>query len=387
MTSGKTLFLISFFLFLHNVEFASTKPLNILFVVNYFPSASQTYILNMIAGLIDRGHNISIFSFNNNTDNNAYLHPHLQKYQLLDRVIYKQLPQVLPDYDIVFCQFGELAKDIFKMFRLAAWLKKRKVVVCLRGFDVTKYIKNSPVLNKYIFENVDLFLPVCDFFKKQLIGLGCHPEKIIVHHSAIDCSQFFFTLREKPLDDVIHLVAVGRLVKKKGFDYAIKAFAQIVKEYSQIDFTIVGDGSERKCLESLIKKLKLKNKVKLLGWKSSNDIVDILDKAHIFLLPSITSSSGNKEGIANALKEAMAMGLITVGTWHAGTPELIDNNVSGFLVPEKDVSKLAEAIQYIIQHPEIWKSIGSAARKKIEDEFEIKKTSEQLEKIFYQLLK
>ena len=386
MTSGKMLLSLLFLLLLHTVGLASTKPLNILFVVRYFPSASQIYVLNMIGGLIERGHNVSIFSFNKNTDHKAYLHPHIDKYHLLDRVTYEHFPKVLPDYDVVFCQFGELVRDILKISHLSEWLKQRKLVVCLRGFDITKYIKHSPFLNKYLFEKVDLFLPVCDYFKKQLIGLGCHSDKIIVHHSAIDCSQFFFTLREKPIDGVIHLVAVGRLVKKKGFDYAIKAFDKVVKKYPQIDFTIVGDGGERKYLESLIKKLKLKDKVKLLGWKSSAEVAAILDKAHIFLLPSITSSSGNREGIANALKEAMAMGLISVGTWHAGTPELIDNRISGFLVPEKNVAQLAQTLNYIIEHPDIWNSIALAARKKIEDEFEVKKTSEQLEEIFYNLL-
>ena len=98
------------------------------------------------------------------------------------------------------------------------------------------------------------------------------------------------------------------------------------------------------------------------------------------------SIRGEEEGIANSLKEAMATGLISIGTFHAGTSELIEDGISGFLVHEKNSKELAQKIKYIIEHPEIWRSIGLAARKKIEDEFEIKKSVETLEKIFYQLV-
>lgn len=82
----------------------------------------------------------------------------------------------------------------------------------------------------------------------------------------------------------------------------------------------------------------------------------------------------------------MATGLVSIGTWHAGTPELIEDGVSGFLVPERDSKALAEKIKYAIKHPEQWKSMGLAARKKVEEEFETKKSIEELEQLFYGLV-
>jgi colanic acid/amylovoran biosynthesis glycosyltransferase len=362
-----------------------SRPLRILFVVEYFPSLSQIYILNMITGLIDRGHNVSIFSFRKNNDPN--MHPHIQQYNLLSCVTYEKFPKKLPDYDIVFCQFGGLGKTVLEMPQLAGWLQQRKMVVCLRGFDMMDYVNNPRYLNEWLFSKVDLFLPVCDHFKKRLIALGCPSEKVKVHHSAINCSQFSFKARKKPAKEPIKAVFVGRLVRKKGISFAIKAIAQLIKKNHNIQLLIVGEGPEREKLELLIQKLKLtKQQVTLCGWKTHDEVVAILHKAHIFVHPSVTPSNGNEEGIANALKEAMAMGLISIATWHAGTPELIDDNVSGFLVPEKDTDALVNAIRYVIQHPERWQSIGLAARKKIEDEFEVKKMAEELEKIFYALL-
>jgi colanic acid/amylovoran biosynthesis glycosyltransferase len=137
----------------------------------------------------------------------------------------------------------------------------------------------------------------------------------------------------------------------------------------------------------LAKKLKISDKVTFSGWAMHEKVVRILNQSHIFLLPSITAGNGDEEGIANALKEAMAMGLIVVSTYHAGTPELITNGVSGFMVPEKNSNALADSITHIIKHPEIWKSIGLAARQKIENEFEIKQSIKDLEIIFNGLLK
>jgi len=360
------------------------SPLRILFVVSNFPAPSQIFILNIITGLIDAGHDVSIFSFHK-SEKKDFMHPNIKKYKLLDRVIYETFPQPLPDSDIVFCQFGYVGKKITDMKRLRKWLKKRRLVVCFRGADLTKRVQENPTLYKDMFNRADLILPVCDYFKQRLIGLGCHLDKIVVHHSAINCSQFFFSVKQKPENDIVRLISVCRLVKKKGIDYAIKAVARVVEEHPNIHFTIVGDGPERIYLELLIRQLKLQDKVSLYGWASQKEIVSLLQQSHIFLLPSRTASDGNEEGIANALKEAMAMGLISVATWHAGTPELIDDGVSGFLVSEKNSKELARAIKKVIEHPEIWESMALAARKKIEDEFETRASVKKLEKLFYTL--
>jgi colanic acid/amylovoran biosynthesis glycosyltransferase len=369
---------------------SEARPLNVLFVVEYFPAPSQIFILNIITGLIDNGHNVSIFSFCKNSSCkkiSAAQHPDIEKYRLLDSVIYESWPAALPDCDIVFCQSGSLGKKIFDNDDLVEWLKNRKIVVALRGNDITgNHIKEDPDIYKKLLEKADLFLPVCDYFKKVLIALGCDEEKIAVHHSAIKSGQFFFKKRKKPENGPINLVSVCRLVEKKGLEYALEAVAKIVKKYPRIHFTIVGKGRLQASLEQLIKKLKIGDYVTLFGWGTHEQVVTILDNSHIFLLPSITALNGDEEGIANALKEAMAMGLISIGTWHAGTPELIEDGVSGFMVSQKDSCQLSAAIEYIIEHPDIWEPIGMAARKKVEEEFEVKQSIKKLEQLFYTLL-
>ncbi len=382
MLLHKKIMIILIFLCTH-INIIYPRPLNIMFVVSYFPAPSQTYILNMMTGLIDRGHTVSIFAFR---ENNVEPHPDIIKYSLMNSVIYQEFPSLLPECDIVFCQNGSLGKKIAENQRLSEWLSARKLVVCLRGSDITSDVIEDPDLYNTLFEYADLFLPVCDYFKRKLVALGCDPHKIVVHHSAINCLQFFFKHKKKPKNGPINLISVCRLVKKKGIDDAIKAIALVAAMHPNIHYTIVGEGGQRGMLERLIKQLKLDDKVTLYGWAQQDEVVSLLDKSHIFLLPSVVSPAGMEEGIANALKEAMAMGLLSIGTWHAGTPELIDDGYSGFLVPEKDSRQLASKIEYIIKYPQMWKLMQLAARKKIEEEFETTKSVEKLEKIFYELL-
>ncbi|HLJ30900.1 MAG TPA: glycosyltransferase [Candidatus Babeliales bacterium] len=361
------------------------QSLNILFIVGHFPTPSQVFILNIMTGLIDLGHKVSICALHKDTS--LPIHPNVEKYKLMDRVKYTTLSSKLPKCDIVFCQFGYLGKLLLvRQAKFAKSLKKRKLVVCFRGSDTSSYVQKDPKIYKKLFIEANLLLPVCDYFKQKLIRLGCGAQKIEVYHSAIDCAKFFFTPRNKPEEGTINIVSVCRLVKKKGVDDAIKAFAEVSQKYPQLRYSIVGDGQERTYLELLVYQYGLQDKITFHGWKSQDEIVSILHNSHIFLLPSRRADDGNEEGIPNALKEAMAMGLIAIGTWHAGTPELIEHGTSGFLVPEKNIFQLSSIIEHILEHPEVWQEIGLAGRKKVEKEFETKRSVKQLEKLFYRLL-
>jgi colanic acid/amylovoran biosynthesis glycosyltransferase len=385
MLSNKLIVLLIFFLpITHTSHIPNKRPLKILFVVGNFPAPSQVFILNMITGFIDRGHDVSIFAYNK-FELVEDIHPNIDKYHLMERVTYEHFPKRSNDYDIVFCQFGYLGARVWNLRYLHTWLKMRKLVVCFRGADISKHLRIYGRLYKPMFKFVDLVLPVCHYFKPKLIKLGCDKNKIKVHHSAIDCSLFDFSIKKMTENEPIHLISVSRLVKKKGIDYAIRAMAIVAQKHPNIHFTIVGSGPEKEHLMSLVEIHQLQDKVTFYGWATQEEVISLLQQSHIFLLPSRTAPNGDEEGIANALKESMAMGLISVGTWHAGTPELIEDHISGFLVPERDTQKLASAIEYIIEHPNEWESIALTARKKIEDEFETKKSVEKLEKIFYKL--
>ncbi len=263
---------------------------------------------------------------------------------------------------------------------------KGKIVVCLRGYDVTGFLRENVHAYDAYFDSCDLFLPVCDAFKKILEQIGCPQDKIIVHHSSIDCSKFKFKIRELPKEGTINIVSAGRFVEKKGFVHSIRAIAQLMKKYPRLRYTIIGAGDLEKKYNKLIKKLYVTNKITLDEWHTHEEYIDILNNAYFFIVPSVTAKNNDQEGIPNVLKEAMAMGLLVIATHHSGNGELIKDNVSGYLVPERNSIAIAQKLEYLLQNPRIWKSMQLAAAYKVNREFDKEQENDKLEHILYDLL-
>lgn len=355
------------------------KSMKILMVVAKFPKIHDICILNQITGLIDRGHDVWIYALSKGDTVNVQ--EDVITYKLINKTIFYDLPETLDEYDIVMFQLGHKLTNIRKTHHY-----KGKIVVCLRGYDITGFLQEIPHAYNAYFGICDLFMPVCEFFKTILIKEGCPKDKIIVHHSAIDCSKFTFKKRQLPRQGTLNIVSAGRFVEKKGFIYSIRAVANLIKKYPQIKYTIIGDGILKNKYKKLIKRLRLQEYIKLDGWHAHDEYISILDKAHIFIAPSIVAENNDQEGIPNVLKEAMAMGLMVIATNHAGNPELIEDNISGFLVQERSTVQISQSIEYILDNPERWSSIQEAAVQKIKEEFEQENENNKLEKILLDLL-
>ena len=153
---------------------------------------------------------------------------------------------------------------------------------------------------------------------------------------------------------------MGRLVEKKGFADAIDAVARLRGEGRDVRLDILGDGPLRADLER-----RAGEGVRLLGAASSDAVLAALHAADIALAPSVTAADGDQDGPVNTLKEAMATGLPVVATRHGGIPELVEDGVSGLLVPERDPEALARAIARLMDAPGDWPRLGAAGRRKV----------------------
>jgi colanic acid/amylovoran biosynthesis glycosyltransferase len=136
----------------------------------------------------------------------------------------------------------------------------------------------------------------------------------------------------------------------------------------------------------MIDELDLGEQVKLVGPKSQEEVIALLQDAHLFVTPSVTAASGDQEGIPNVLKEAMAMGIPVVSTRHSGIPELVQDGVSGLLAPERDSEALAERLACLIDHPEKWAAMGRAGRQHVESEFDSDKLNKELVDLYLQVI-
>jgi len=261
---------------------------------------------------------------------------------------------------------------------------KVPLITSFHGCDApgSKRMRGRTEKLRRLFSLGDCFTVPCQAMKNELVQYGCPEHKVVVHHSGVDVDRFAYQERAYPKDEPVRILFVGRLVEKKGADVLIRAFQGVRKAFPQTRLCIVGDGEKKKKLKRLVKRLKLDPYVEFTGALPHQGIVKELRRSHLFCLPSRKDSSGNREGIPNAIKEAMACGLPVISTYHSGIPELVDDGVNGYLVPENDVRALERKLIDLLHHPESWGPLGWNARMKVERDFNQKTQIAKLEKLF-----
>ncbi|OAM51210.1 hypothetical protein A7981_10755 [Methylovorus sp. MM2] len=264
------------------------------------------------------------------------------------------------------------------------------LVTTLHGFDVSRsrasfLSSGRPALMRYaLFQDSlkqegDLFICVSEFIKNKALEAGFPEKKLITHYIGIDPDDF----RQSPQEHTdLRVVHIARLVEKKGTEYLIKAFQAIVKKYPEAQLIIIGDGPLKESLQSLA--APIANNVQFKGSQPHAFIREELSKASVLVLPSVTASNGDAEGLGLVLLEAAASGVPVVGTRHGGIPEAVVNDENGYLVAERDVSQLAEALDALLASDALRSRFGLAGRELVNDKFNIKKQSRLLEDIYSQ---
>ncbi|MEX2460158.1 MAG: glycosyltransferase [Paenibacillaceae bacterium] len=236
-----------------------------------------------------------------------------------------------------------------------------------------------------------LFLPVCRAFIPMLEDLGLPNKKIKVLYGGIDVDQFSFKEREFDTNGKFRICFVGKTSPKKGLPDLVDAFHRLNKEFEKLELRLISstprnhiDREEYKKIQALIHKYDLEDKVVFRFDVNNKDLHEELHRAHLFCHPSATVN-GNIEGIPNALKEAMATGLPSVSTNHAGIPELINNNYNGLLVPENNPHALAYALAKLREDSNLCNIFAVRAREMIEERFNLKKQLASQQKIYNSL--
>ncbi len=156
-----------------------------------------------------------------------------------------------------------------------------------------------------------------------------------------------------------YILAMGRLVHKKGFDLLIRAFAQIVAEFPRVHLLIAGDGEERVALERLIDELKMRERIVLLGFADRTTSLALFWGCEFFVL------SSRLEPFGIVVAEAMAAGKAVLATKSGGVIELVQDGINGLLV-EPTVEALANGMRRMLEHPDATRAMGERARQTIQ---------------------
>ncbi|WP_225035557.1 glycosyltransferase [Winogradskyella sp. SM1960] len=281
-------------------------------------------------------------------------------------------------------QFAKSGLELAKMKSVG--LLKGKIITTFHGYDA--HFKDDKGLSQ-LKQRYDLLFKMSEsltvntiYLRDKVIALGGNPNGIKVIPMGIDL-HFFEAQKEKFFSDnsVVNLVSIGRLVSLKGFEYAINSVKVIVDKGYDVLYTIVGDGEEKDRLQQLIYDLELSNKVFLVGAKNQQEIKDLLEANHIFLMSSITDETNRSEAQGVVTAEAQAMGLPIVAFRNGGVPYTIDEGKTGVLVKEKDVEAYAEGIIKLIESPDLYVNMSKNAKEFVSENF----CRETLSELFFKL--
>jgi len=185
---------------------------------------------------------------------------------------------------------------------------------------------------------------------------------------------------DPPADDVTRLLAVGRLVPKKGFDTLITEASLLAKQNHPFHLTIIGDGPEDARLRNRIAALQLEKLVTMKGAVSNQVVFEEMARCHVLVQPSRPGRSGDLDGIPNVILEAMATYRPVVGTSISGIPEVVKDGKTGLLVEPGDPLGLAAAIFAIGKNLDQARELGRAGRELVESRFDVQRNvARQLE--------
>ena len=170
----------------------------------------------------------------------------------------------------------------------------------------------------------------------------------------------------KPLLPLV--LYVGRLVERKGVEYLIRAFAEVVREVPS-ELVIVGKGPEDERLHQLTEELNLVQKVHFKGWVSQDELEQLYNQCNVFVLPAIIDSKGDTEGLGVVLLEAMSYMKPVVASNLGGITDIVKDRETGLLVNEKDPHGLSEAIKSLLSDPSLAASLGKRGYEHVQKQF------------------
>jgi len=214
---------------------------------------------------------------------------------------------------------------------------------------------------------------ISHFCRSQLMCFAdpAHWERFHIIHCGVDPSRYAPQAKRKGLTALF----VGRLAGVKGVPILIEAMANLVEKYPNLTLRLVGDGPDRTALEADVACRGLSDRIVFLGYKSQADVAEELAQADVFVLPSFA------EGVPVVLMEAMTSQVPVVTTRIAGVPELVEDGVSGRLVPPGDCAAFTQALDAVLEDPAQRQALGAAGRNKVLSEYDAAQEANRLSEL------
>jgi glycosyltransferase involved in cell wall biosynthesis len=219
-----------------------------------------------------------------------------------------------------------------------------------------------------------LVITVSEFNRRTLLRVGETlpglERKLVRAYNGVDLTFF----RPAPPDERLpgRMLAVGRLVEKKGFHVLIQACGLLAQQGVPFTCDIIGTGDEEPALRALIRALGLEHTVLLPGALPVERVAAAMRTAALVVLPCVVAADGNVDALPTVLLEAMACGLPVVSTALSGIPEIVADGETGYLVPPGAAAPLAAALGRVLADPALAACLGRAGRQRAAERFDLR---------------
>lgn len=389
------------------------------YIIEKFPSPTEYFVLNEIVELEKQGYSLTILVLKKQKH---FLHL-LDQYGVRSKIVFLPLllhrlpfllffinPLLLPAvcsfifkapisallhsiknacYAVYFCNklkafrprhihahFAFIATDIASIF--AEMLKIR--------FSFTAHAQDI-YTNKNLTQHLHnaRFAVTCTEYNKHHINSltagRCAGKLHSVYHGVCIENWEYETQNEKQKAK-IRILSVARLVEKKGLIYLLKAIELLLGKGLDVSCTIIGEGPLHKSLQEYVNSKGLGKYVEILPYKNQHEIKQFYYKSTVFVLPCVVADNGDRDGLPNVIAEAMLCGLPVISTAVSAIPEIIQHNVTGLLVEEKDERAVCEAIKRIATESKLRDTIVKNAKQLILTRFNVSDCTKQLTEVF-----
>ena len=208
----------------------------------------------------------------------------------------------------------------------------------------------------------------------------------LVPHLALPSSHIYYGLEMPPILPTPlpiaapRLLCLGRLVHNKGFDLALMAFAAMIERFPQARLIIAGHGPMRSELEQQTADLGLSDVVEFLGWVAPEEVPTLINTATVVVVPS-----RRWEALPFVALEAAFMARPVVAARDAGLPEIVVHEKTGFLVEKEDSVGLAQALTFLLEHPEVARQMGQTARQRAQEVFSMQRCIDAYDSLYQKL--
>jgi glycosyltransferase involved in cell wall biosynthesis len=214
------------------------------------------------------------------------------------------------------------------------------------------------------------------FLRDTFGSLAARVQRI---YNGLDLDEFLY---QSPRDRPPVIVAIGRLIEKKGFDDLLEACAILAGRGRSFLCQLYGNGPLKADLEAQIDRLGLRSRVELMGPHPQGEIIKAIHNAAVLAMPCVIGKDGDRDGLPNVIQEALALGTPVISTDVTGIPEVVRDGETGLQVPQHDPSALATALERLLGDPDLRVRLATTARRMMESEFDIRRNTERRRAIF-----